>query len=685
MLDFSKITDKYDVEYCDEMINLIQNLTSIDPSKRVSILEVVTLFDGNLNIIQSYLKKVIPQEFLKQPMLNDVNLNQSQDSIKKIESSFESALDPKELQSEREIVLESFKKNGGALQFASKEHQNDSEIVFEAVKQHGFSLKYASKELQNDKKIVLGAVKQYGLSLEFASKELQRDKEIVLEAVKKNGSALQFASKELQSDTEIVLEAVKQYGAALKYVSKELQSNKEIVLEAVKQYGLSLDYASQELQSNKQIVLEAVKKNGGALLISEKFQNDKEVVLEAVKQDGFSLEYASIELQNDEQIVLEAVKTDEGVLLNAPIQFQRDKKFILKCFKNSKYSFIYSPFFNDEEFCYSLIKESIENFNFISPLLKLDEKFLFSCLKVNFNIFNYFDENIKKNQKFILEAMKVNIECLKYISDSLKDDLDFGIKLVQINGNCLEFLSNNLRNNVEVVKVAIETYLVKKKEKLFAEKNNFGEMNLLFSEFSKLFTLDHENIFKIYEILQDSNEITGFTLIRIIMELYDGDLLEFIEKFEMNQKLIIHFGIQILKGLKYLHTNGIIHGDLKLENIFYLKNENGISLKIGDFGTNNIKKYEFYGSMLNIAPEVIVDNLKHNEKSDIFSFGGVLLRMMNLTDRVLYINSLERMIHFDVEEKFTHELKDLVINLLSPIPQERMNIDEIMSKLMEMK
>jgi hypothetical protein len=40
---------------------------------------------------------------------------------------------------------------------------------------------------------------------------------------------------------------------------------------------------------------------------------------------------------------------------------------------------------------------------------------------------------------------------------SLKDDLDFDIKLVRINGNCLEFLSNNFRNNVEVVKVAIET------------------------------------------------------------------------------------------------------------------------------------------------------------------------------------------------------------------------------------
>jgi hypothetical protein len=112
---------------------LIQNLTSIDPSKRFSILEVVTLFKRDLNKIQNFSKNVIPQEFLKQPIehlvSNDVNLNQSQNLIKKIESSFESALDPKELQSEREIVLESCKKNGGALQFVSKEYQNDTEIV----------------------------------------------------------------------------------------------------------------------------------------------------------------------------------------------------------------------------------------------------------------------------------------------------------------------------------------------------------------------------------------------------------------------------------------------------------------------------------------------------------------------------------------------------------------------------
>jgi AAA15 family ATPase/GTPase len=57
--------------------------------------------------------------------------------------------------------------------------------------------------------------------------------------------------------------------------------------------------------------------------------------------------------------------------------------------------------------------------------------------------------------------------------------------------------------------------------------------------------------------------------------------------------------------------------------------------------------------------------------------------MMNTTDKVLYVDSLERMIHFDCEEKFTKGLKDLVINLLSPVPQERKNIEEIIKILKE--
>jgi hypothetical protein len=378
---------------------------------------------------------------------------------------------------------------------------------------------------------------------------------------------------------------------------------------------------------------------------------------------------------------------------------------------------------HDEIFCLSLIKESIENFNFISPSLKQNEDFLFHCLKQNFHVFVYFDVEFKENKDFIMKSLDINLECLNYISKNLKNDESFALELVNVNGNCLEYLSNELKDNIEIVKSAVESneesyiyasnkiqylgnstkyetvkkiaqggegmiYLVKKKEKNYAEKriktNDFDEMNSLFSEYSKIFSLKNENIFKIEEILQDTNEITGFTLIRIIMELYDGDLSNFIEKYEITEDLIIQFAIQMLNGLLYLHSNGIIHGDLKLENIFFLKEKDVVTLKIGDFGTNNSKKYEFYGSILNIAPEIIVENVKHNEKSDIFSFGGILFRMMNNCDKILYVNSLARNIQFE-GNKFSEELKALVVNLLSPDPSERKTIDQILKELHLMK
>jgi hypothetical protein len=71
------------------------------------------------------------------------------------------------------------------------------------VKQNGCSLLFASKELQNNKEVVLEAVKQNGCSLLFASKELQEFKKIVLVAVKQNGSSLKYSSEQLRNDKEV--------------------------------------------------------------------------------------------------------------------------------------------------------------------------------------------------------------------------------------------------------------------------------------------------------------------------------------------------------------------------------------------------------------------------------------------------------------------------------------------------
>jgi serine/threonine protein kinase len=657
--DFSKIKDKYETEYCEKMIYIIENLTCLNPKKRFSLSKIVEMLDGNLTPFQVEEKETTKIEI----SLKSLEIvTPSQDQIK--EPELKSSVDGLDKN------LEAVKKDNNFLKNAPMELKSNKEIVLEAIKSNPYSFNFASDELKEDKDFVLKAAKINYKIVEYASQNLiKNDKDVMLAMMKINKLAWKRASNELKNQKDFILEVVKLDGYELFSIPFELQQDKDVVLAAVSSNGLSVSYATY-------------------------FLNDKDVILAAVKNNSQALKSASRKLLDD-------------------------REFIFECAKVSKDSLMRSKFFHDEELCFSLVKESIENFNFISPILKSSEAFLWRCFKENFHVFNYFD--LKTNEEFILEAVKINIGCLQYISDNLKNDETFAVKLVEINGNCLEYLSKELRNNIEIVKLAIETteeahqfaskeiqysgtsklyetvkkiaeggegmiYLVKKDGKPFAEKriktNDFNEMNSLFSEYSNLFTLKHENIFKIYEIFQDSNEITGFTLVRVIMELYDGDLLDFIGKFEMTEKLIIQIGIQVLNGLKYLHSNGIIHGDLKLENIFYSNNQNEYSFKIGDFGIKNTKKYEFYGSMLSIAPELIVnEGQEHDEKSDIFSFGGMLLRMMNSSDRVLYISSLRRNIHFDHEMKFSQSFKDLVINLLSPDPKERLNIEDILNRL----
>ena len=174
-------------------------------------------------------------------------------------------------------------------------------------------------------------------------------------------------------------------------------------------------------------------------------------------------------------------------------------------------------------------------------------------------------------------------------------------------------------------------YKVEKKGKYFAEKRiiveNIQHMNEIIKEYSYLLSLNSDNIFKIIDIIQDENEILESILIRIIMELYEGDLTHYFSNIKnqtVPEKDLINLAIQITEGIQYLHNNNIIHGDLKPENIFYKIEDNELKIKIGDFGFNDIKKFEFYGSLMYIAPEVIDFSSPHSIKSDIFSIGNNL-------------------------------------------------------------
>lgn len=103
-----------------------------------------------------------------------------------------------------------------------------------------------------------------------------------------------------------------------------------------------------------------------------------------------------------------------------------------------------------------------------------------------------------------------------------------------------------------------------------------------------LLQLNHPNIIKMYEArCQGKIEITNGWIqnsVYYIMEYADsGDLLKFLLYHGMQSEKMVRFYMKkLLNAVKYLHSLGVYHRDIKLENIF-IKNDESV-FKLGDFG-----------------------------------------------------------------------------------------------------
>ena len=157
--------------------------------------------------------------------------------------------------------------------------------------------------------------------------------------------------------------------------------------------------------------------------------------------------------------------------------------------------------------------------------------------------------------------------------------------------------------------------------------NEVNELEIK-NEIDILKKLDHPNVLKILEFYSTHKAyyiITGYCS--------KGELYSQITyKFSEHQLAVLFY--QVFSGLLYLHSNHIVHRDLKLENILISDIENDILtdnkyfwVKIIDFGTakifeKNKTEKAVVGSSYYIAPEVL--NKKYNEKCDTWSVGVIL-------------------------------------------------------------
>jgi serine/threonine-protein kinase len=138
--------------------------------------------------------------------------------------------------------------------------------------------------------------------------------------------------------------------------------------------------------------------------------------------------------------------------------------------------------------------------------------------------------------------------------------------------------------------------------------------------------LSHANIVSVYDVSR------GDDLDYIVMELIDGiTLKQYMERRgNMDWREALHFIIQIMRGLSHAHSRGIIHRDIKPQNIMVLRDG---SVKVADFGiaclanAGQTLTQEALGSVHYISPEQARGD-RTDARSDIYSAGVVLYEML---------------------------------------------------------
>ncbi|CCF55580.1 hypothetical protein KAFR_0A01420 [Kazachstania africana CBS 2517] len=159
------------------------------------------------------------------------------------------------------------------------------------------------------------------------------------------------------------------------------------------------------------------------------------------------------------------------------------------------------------------------------------------------------------------------------------------------------------------------------------DENIISTVEALRSEVSTLKDLDHLNIVQ-YLGFENKDNIYSLFL-EYVAGGSVGSLIRMYGRFD--EAMIRHLTIQVLRGLSYLHSRGILHRDMKADNL--LLDQDGVC-KISDFGISR-KSNDIYsnsdmtmrGTVFWMAPEMVDTKQGYSAKVDIWSLGCVVLEM----------------------------------------------------------
>ncbi|XP_067395718.1 calcium/calmodulin-dependent protein kinase kinase 2 isoform X4 [Emydura macquarii macquarii] len=213
-----------------------------------------------------------------------------------------------------------------------------------------------------------------------------------------------------------------------------------------------------------------------------------------------------------------------------------------------------------------------------------------------------------------------------------------------------------------------------------------GPIEQVYQEIAILKKLDHPNVVKLVEVLDDPSEDHLYMVFELVKQ---GPVMEVPAIKLLTEDQARFYFQDLIKGIEYLHYQKIIHRDIKPSNL--LVGEDG-HIKIADFGVSNEFKgtdallTNTVGTPAFMAPETLSETRKifSGKALDVWAMGITLFCFVFgqcpfMDERILSLHSKIKTqpLEFPDQPDITEDLKDLIMRMLDKNPESRISVPEI--------
>ncbi|MEW6654578.1 MAG: protein kinase [Bacteroidota bacterium] len=221
------------------------------------------------------------------------------------------------------------------------------------------------------------------------------------------------------------------------------------------------------------------------------------------------------------------------------------------------------------------------------------------------------------------------------------------------------------RGGFGTVSLAIDQLTRRKVAIKVLNERETTSQELIIKEIQAIALLDHPNIISFYHHFMNDGRLY------LVMEYCSRGSLKYELIVKRNasgysEDEACLFGARIAEGLEYVHNKGIVHHDIKTENILF--SENG-SIKISDFGVANTMG----GTRAYMPPELFMENLslEKDPRIDIYSLGITLLEIVLTQNPLLWIRDSQEQLIKKLDQSFIpnylpHWFAEIIIKATHP-------------------